>query len=75
MKLSHGEYIALESVESKFQNSEIVSNIMLYADPSRASPIAVVFPVKDKLIDWAKRNKGSGDIETICKVFSFWREV
>lgn len=68
MKLSHGEYIALESVESKFQNSEIVSNTMIYADPSRASPIAVVFPIKDKLLDWAKRNNISGGIEAVCKV-------
>jgi long-chain acyl-CoA synthetase len=43
VKLSHGEYIALESLESKYSKSSLVENICVYADSSQPYPIALVY--------------------------------
>jgi long-chain acyl-CoA synthetase len=44
IKLSHGEYVAVEKIESKYKNSEFVEQIMVYGDSSKAFPIALVVP-------------------------------
>ncbi|KAJ3338914.1 long-chain fatty acid-CoA ligase [Gonapodya sp. JEL0774] len=44
IKLSHGEYIAVERLESLYTHSKLVHNICLYAHPSRDFAIAIVVP-------------------------------
>jgi long-chain acyl-CoA synthetase len=50
VKLAHGEYIALESLESKYRNSKSIKNICLIADSDKSYIIAVVEP-SDNNID------------------------
>lgn len=49
VKLSHGEYIALESLESKYRNSGSIKNICLIADSDKSYIIAVVEPQDDNV--------------------------
>ncbi|KAG0766854.1 hypothetical protein G6F62_008134 [Rhizopus arrhizus] len=55
VKLSHGEYIALENLESKYRNCSAIKNICLVADSDKSYIIGVVEPAdndvnKDKLL-------------------------
>lgn len=55
VKLSHGEYIALESLESKYRNTSMIKNICIVADSDKSYIIAIVEPAnknedKDKLL-------------------------
>jgi len=68
VKLSHGEYIPLESLESKFKNSSYVDNICVYADSNESFCVALVFPSKNKLMEWAEKNGvPHEDWEALCK--------
>ncbi|KAH7128064.1 long-chain acyl-CoA synthetases & [Dactylonectria estremocensis] len=44
VKMQGGEYISLEKVESIYRGAQTVSNVMVYADPEKSRPIAVVMP-------------------------------
>ena len=73
VKLSHGEYIALESLESKYRNSNGIKNICLVADSDKSYIVAVVEPAdndvdKDTLLkDLQKTAQSSGcsRVETV----------
>jgi len=69
VKLSHGEYIALENLECKFKSSPFVDLICMYADSTRSFPVALVVPIKTKLTEWAesKNIKEAHDFEALCK--------
>ncbi|KAI8647725.1 hypothetical protein BD408DRAFT_377864 [Parasitella parasitica] len=47
VKLAHGEYIALENLESKYRNCNNIKNICLIADSDKSYIIAVVEPADD----------------------------
>ncbi|KAI8143759.1 membrane dipeptidase-domain-containing protein [Fennellomyces sp. T-0311] len=44
VKLSHGEYVALESLESKYRNNKSIKNICIQADSDKDYIVAVVEP-------------------------------
>ncbi|KAI8800290.1 hypothetical protein BJ742DRAFT_780508 [Cladochytrium replicatum] len=46
IKLSYGEYIAIEKLESIYGMSRFVQKICVVADPERSYPIAVVIPIE-----------------------------
>lgn len=55
VKLSHGEYVALENLESKYRNCSSIKNICLIADSDKSYIIGIVEPAdnnvdKDKLL-------------------------
>ncbi|ORE08701.1 hypothetical protein BCV72DRAFT_248647 [Rhizopus microsporus var. microsporus] len=55
VKLSHGEYVALENLESKYRNCSSIKNICLVADSDKSYIIGIVEPAdnnvdKDKLL-------------------------
>lgn len=54
VKLSHGEYIALEKLESVYKTALGVANICVYADSLCNKPVAIVIPVKQSLETIAK---------------------
>lgn len=54
VKLLGGEYISLEKLESVYRGSQLVTNVMIYADPERSRPIAVVTPNDKALLEVAK---------------------
>ncbi|KAJ3070183.1 long-chain fatty acid-CoA ligase [Podochytrium sp. JEL0797] len=49
VKLSNGEYIALEKLESNYKVSQYVQNICVYADPEQSYAIAIIQPVEKEL--------------------------
>lgn len=49
IKTLNGEYIALEKLESIYRSSSVVANICVYADTSKAKPIAIIVPVEAAL--------------------------
>ncbi|KAJ1553265.1 long-chain fatty acid-CoA ligase [Cladochytrium tenue] len=49
VKLSNGEYIALEKLESVYKISPYVANIVVYGDSEQAYPVAIIQPVEAEL--------------------------
>lgn len=58
IKLSNGEYIALEALEMIYGNSSFVSpnGICLFANDSCEQPVAIVSPNEQYVTRWAKEN-------------------
>jgi len=67
VKLSHGEYIALERLESIYKSTIYVSNICVCADSYRDRPVALIFPVEAQILNIAKeKNLGNLSFEQLC---------
>ncbi|KAK4241936.1 hypothetical protein C8A03DRAFT_29828 [Achaetomium macrosporum] len=49
VKTLNGEYIALEKLESIYRSAPVVANICVYADISKAKPIAIIVPAEPAL--------------------------
>ncbi|KAJ3014805.1 UNVERIFIED_CONTAM: long-chain fatty acid-CoA ligase [Siphonaria sp. JEL0065] len=49
IKLSNGEYIALEKLESNYKVSKYVQNICVYADSEQSYSIALIQPVEKEI--------------------------
>lgn len=49
IKTLNGEYIALEKLESIYRSAHVVANICVYADDSKAKPIAIIVPAEPAL--------------------------
>ncbi|KAK4158114.1 hypothetical protein C8A00DRAFT_11129 [Chaetomidium leptoderma] len=49
VKTLNGEYIALEKLESVYRSTPVVANICVYADTSKAKPIAIIVPAEPAL--------------------------
>ncbi|KAK4554520.1 long-chain fatty acid-CoA ligase [Recurvomyces mirabilis] len=67
VKMAHGEYIALEKLESIYRSCPVVGNICVYADQSKSKPVAIVVPAEPALKSLASNNgiKGNG-LEDLC---------
>ncbi|KAL7752811.1 long-chain fatty acid-CoA ligase [Sorochytrium milnesiophthora] len=44
VKLSHGEYVAVEKLESIYAGARLVQRVCVYADPTRSCCVAIVVP-------------------------------
>lgn len=66
IKLSHGEYIAVEKLESKYHNSPFVENICVYADGFRDYPVAIVKIAEGSTLKWARDAGINDDFHTIA---------
>ncbi|KXJ92160.1 AMP-binding enzyme [Microdochium bolleyi] len=60
VKTANGEYIALEKLESIYRSTPVVGNICVYADQSKAKPIAIIVPLEPALKKLAEENGISG---------------
>ncbi|ORY65261.1 uncharacterized protein BCR38DRAFT_340991 [Pseudomassariella vexata] len=49
VKTLNGEYIALEKLESIYRSATVVANICVYAEPTKAKPIAIIVPMEPAL--------------------------
>lgn len=67
VKLSGGEYIAIERLESTYKSCNLVSNICVHAKSDAKQPMAIIFPREDNLVSAAKAQGISGDLEELCK--------
>jgi long-chain acyl-CoA synthetase len=58
VKMAHGEYVALENLESIFGSSPFVSpnGLCLYGDSHEDHVVGVVIPQKTYVLTWAKEN-------------------
>jgi len=68
VKPPHGEYIALEKLESSYRKSPLVEQILLYADTKHYDCVAIIVPARDMLTQWASQNGlGQLKLEDLCK--------
>lgn len=61
VKTLHGEYIALEKLESVYRSAPVVANICVYAAQDQAKPIAIIVPAEPALKKIATDNGIQGD--------------
>eukprot|EP01102_Stenamoeba_stenopodia_P022800 TRINITY_DN9638_c0_g1_i1.p1 TRINITY_DN9638_c0_g1~~TRINITY_DN9638_c0_g1_i1.p1 ORF type:complete len:691 (-),score=170.11 TRINITY_DN9638_c0_g1_i1:120-2192(-) len=67
VKLSHGEYIALERLESIYKGASLVESICVHGNSQKPFPIAIVHPSKPALTHWAEANGlDAHDWEGLC---------
>ncbi|XP_076930349.1 long chain acyl-CoA synthetase 4-like [Bidens hawaiensis] len=66
-KLSQGEYVSVENLESIFSLVPNVDAIWIYGNSFESFLVAVVNPNKESLENWAAENGVPGDFSTICK--------
>jgi len=66
VKLSHGEYIALEKMESVYKSSHAVGNICVVADSFHSRAVALVQPVERDVRRIASELGVEGDHPTLC---------
>ncbi|KAI8089309.1 uncharacterized protein BX664DRAFT_332692 [Halteromyces radiatus] len=70
VKLSNGEYIALEKLESVYKTVMGVSNVCVYGDSLRPKPVALVVPVESQLRKLAKTQElevANASFEDLCQ--------
>ncbi|KAF8937933.1 hypothetical protein EDD21DRAFT_66431 [Dissophora ornata] len=60
VKLSNGEYIALEKLESVYKSTSYCSNICIYGDSMQAKPVALIVASEPRIMELAK-SKGIQD--------------
>jgi len=67
VKMAHGEYIALEKLESVYRSCPVVGNICVHADSNKNKPIAIVVPAEPALKSLASENGVQGNgLEDLC---------
>ncbi|KAI3525382.1 hypothetical protein L1887_04141 [Cichorium endivia] len=66
-KLSQGEYVAVENVESTYSRCPLVTSIWVYGNSFESFLVAVVVPDRILIEEWAERNNESGDFMSLCK--------
>lgn len=66
-KLSQGEYVAVENIESTYSRCPLVTAIWVYGNSFESFLVAVVVPERKLLEEWAVTNNVSGDFESLCK--------
>ncbi|CAG8499297.1 981_t:CDS:2 [Acaulospora colombiana] len=54
VKLAHGEYIALEKLESVYRSVLHVGNICVFADSLQRKPVAVILPTEARIMELAE---------------------
>lgn len=54
-KLSPGEYIVPEKLETKYETVPYISQIFIYGDSLQSYCVAVIVPEEEKVVDWAKK--------------------
>ncbi|OAD66665.1 hypothetical protein PHYBLDRAFT_156644 [Phycomyces blakesleeanus NRRL 1555(-)] len=68
VKLSNGEYIALEKLESVYKAALGVANVCIHGDSLRPSPVALVVPVEARLRKLAEETgqDAKAELKELC---------
>ncbi|KAK6137094.1 hypothetical protein DH2020_029165 [Rehmannia glutinosa] len=66
-KLSQGEYVSVEYLESIYSLASSVEAIWIYGNSYESFLVAVVNPNMESLERWAEVNQVTGEINTICE--------
>lgn len=70
VKLSHGEYVALEKLEAQYKSVPVVQNMVVHADPLESYIVAIVVPIELELRSIASKlsiSHESLDLASLCK--------
>lgn len=65
-KLSQGEYVAVEVLESAYVQSPLVTSVWVYGNSFESFLVAVVVPEKQAIEDWAALNNKTSDFAELC---------
>lgn len=67
-KLSQGEYVAPEYIESIYIKNKFIEQIFIYGDSLQSSLVAVIVPDREVLEEWAKSNNlGNTEFKVLCQ--------
>ncbi|KAD3068719.1 hypothetical protein E3N88_36599 [Mikania micrantha] len=68
IKLSQGEYVALEHLEKLYGITPIIEDIWVYGDSFKQSLVAVVVPSREYAERWAHKNGHKTTFSELCKL-------
>ncbi|CAM8927464.1 unnamed protein product [Rhodiola kirilowii] len=71
IKLSQGEYVALEYLEQVYGITPIVEDIWVYGDSFKSMLVAVVVPHEESAKTWARENGHDGTFTELCALDQF----
>ncbi|XP_010255021.1 PREDICTED: long chain acyl-CoA synthetase 2 isoform X2 [Nelumbo nucifera] len=66
-KLSQGEYISAENIESIYGRCPLITSIWVYGNSFESFLVAVAVPNRKALEDWATLHQQTGDFKALCK--------
>ncbi|XP_024021346.1 long chain acyl-CoA synthetase 2 isoform X2 [Morus notabilis] len=66
-KLSQGEYVAVENIESKYLQCPLITSIWVYGNSFESFLVAVVVPERKALEDWAANHNLTDDFKSLCE--------
>ncbi|PON76926.1 AMP-dependent synthetase/ligase [Parasponia andersonii] len=66
-KLSQGEYVAVENIESKYLQCPLITSIWVYGNSFESFLVAVVVPERQALENWAVNHNLTGDFKSLCE--------
>lgn len=66
-KLSQGEYVAVENIESIYSQCPLITSIWVYGNSFESFLVAVVVPDRLALEDWAMIHHQTGDFKSLCE--------
>ena len=66
-KLSQGEYISPEKIESIYSRSKFVAQIFIYGESLKSSLVAIVVPEPDVLLVWGRDKNIRGCLRDLCQ--------
>jgi long-chain acyl-CoA synthetase len=66
-KLSQGEYVVPDKIESKIAQSAYIAQIFVYGDSLQSNLVAVIVPDRPVLEKWAAENAVTGEYKEVIK--------
>jgi long-chain acyl-CoA synthetase len=66
-KLSQGEYIAPEKIESIYSRSQFIAQIFVYGESLKSCLVAVIVPEVNTLTLWCRQNNIRGTLRDLCQ--------
>ncbi|KAK4491378.1 hypothetical protein RD792_002119 [Penstemon davidsonii] len=65
-KLSQGEYVAVEAIESIYTRCPLITSIWVYGNSFESFLVAVVVPERKPLEEWAANNQEKFNFQSLC---------
>ncbi|CAA0824925.1 Long chain acyl-CoA synthetase 1 [Striga hermonthica] len=71
IKLSQGEYVAVEYLEKVYTITPVIEDIWVYGDSFKSMLVSVVVPNEENTLKWAKQNGLKGSFLDLCSLDQF----
>ncbi|KAL6525886.1 Long-chain-fatty-acid--CoA ligase 2 (Long-chain acyl-CoA synthetase 2) (Fatty acid activator 2) [Orobanche minor] len=68
IKLTQGEYVAVEYLEKVYTITPVVEDIWVYGDTFKSMLVSVVVPNEENTLKWAKQNGHKGSFSGLCSL-------